>query len=371
MKVLLIILSLSFFCFDIVDSQIVRRLSSTQSVQQALDSNLYVQSVSMSLSADKASVGTSFNIPKSEIGFSYGNVSSAAVDNSLSFSQSFLFPSVYFNQLKLSKAKALAGEYRLKDAQLQLSAKVKRLYWKIVYCKALNSLLISEDSLLSSVVIATQSRVSSGDAASLDLMSARSLQMETKNKQKKNEVDIDILTDEFKSLLNISFPFLLNDSVLVPLPFDSLPTDSLIHNPLWALSSQQTKISEYERLVVRSKIYPDISVGFTSQTYKDLKDFSIGRRFYSVQLGLSFPCFVVVLSLTIRSPRLVSGKLRLSPMILSARLVLPIIHSWLSVLDSITRFYIISNLPSPMPMLSFNNPDSLMNKEIYLMPTIC
>jgi cobalt-zinc-cadmium resistance protein CzcA len=245
----------------------------------------------MSLSADKASVGTSFNIPKSEIGFSYGNVSSAAVDNSLSFSQSFLFPSVYFNQLKLSKAKALAGEYRLKDAQLQLSAKVKRLYWKIVYCKALNSLLISEDSLLSSVVIATQSRVSSGDAASLDLMSARSLQMETKNKQKKNEVDIDILTDEFKSLLNISFPFLLNDSVLVPLPFDSLPTDSLIHNPLWALSSQQTKISEYERLVVRSKIYPDISVGFTSQTYKDLKDFSIGRRFYSVQLGLSFPLF--------------------------------------------------------------------------------
>ena len=116
-----------------VNGQQPRIINLHDAIQMALDSNLSVKSAALSIDVQKALKGTSLDLPKTVIDGQYGQFNSYTNDNSFTISQSFAFPSVYFNRYKLANANIKSSELQYTGSQLEIATQVKQVYWQYVF----------------------------------------------------------------------------------------------------------------------------------------------------------------------------------------------------------------------------------------------
>ncbi len=134
-----------------LSAQETEYISLQDAIRTALDNNLQIKSSALSVDAQKALKGASWDIGKTNLDIEYGQMNSIMNDNSVSVSQSVSFPTVYINQKKLANAKVRSSEWELKKSQLEISTQVKQVYWNLAYLYSKQKLLIYQDSLYSPV----------------------------------------------------------------------------------------------------------------------------------------------------------------------------------------------------------------------------
>jgi cobalt-zinc-cadmium resistance protein CzcA len=294
------VILLLFICssyFNTAKAQQVKTVDLKQAVQIALDNNLAVHSSAYSLDEQKVLRGAAWDLPKTSIEGQYGQFNSFKKDNSFTISQSFDFPTVYINQRKLSNANVKSSEWQLKAKQLETATQVKQVYWQLAYLYSKRKLLIYQDSLYNGFLRAAELRAKAGETNRLEMISARSQNLEVKNQLQQVILDQAISRQKLQTLLNSESPVIPADTVLIRIAFSALPDSAAIKmNPSNSYMQQQVEVSQFEQKVEQSRLMPDITVGYFSQTLQGVQDidgvprtYGPGDRFTGVQAGIAVP----------------------------------------------------------------------------------
>ena len=295
--IMVVLLLVGISVFNRLNCQQAGTINLHDAIQMALDSNLAIKSAAYSIDVRKAMKGAAFDLPKTIIDGQYGQFNSFSNDNSFSVSQSFAFPAVYINRSKLAEANVKSSEWQFKVSQLEIATQVKQVYWQSVFLLAKQKLLIYQDSLYSGFLRAAELRAKAGETNKLEMITARSQSLEIKNQLYQLTADIGIFNHKLMLLLNSKALLgpaeteltrncysLLNDTATVKL------------NPTLGYVRQQVEVSQIEHKLERSQMYPDIIVGYFSQTNIGnqeingaVRHFGEGFRFTGIQAGISIP----------------------------------------------------------------------------------
>jgi len=285
------------FCSMGANAQQPNRINLKQAVQMALDSNLSVCSAEYSVRVQKTLKGAAWDIPKTSVEGQYGQFNSYLKDNSFTVFQSFSFPTVYANQHKLAGANVKSSEWELKSTQLEIATQVKQVYHQLGYLHAKQKLFLWQDSLYSGFLRAAELRLKTGETNRLEMITARSQSMEVANQLKQLNADIMIHNRKLGQLINSSIPVVVADTALVRIDFLPVAESATISaNPTLGFMQQQSEISRVETSLERSRMLPDFSVGYFSQTMQGEQEingvprtFGKGDRFSGIQAGISIP----------------------------------------------------------------------------------
>jgi len=278
-------------------AQPAERLNLKQMIQMALDSNLFVRSSACSVDVRKALKGAAWDIPKTSVEGQYGQFNSYSKDNSFTVSQSFAFPTVYLHQRRLANANVKNSEWELKTTQLEIVTQVKQVYWQLAYLYSRQKLFVWQDSLYSGFQRAAGLRMSTGETNQLEMITARSQSMEMRNQLQQVNADILIFSRKLQVLLNSGGFVQPADTVLKRIDFIPLADSSAIAaNPQLRLAMQQIESSHIETKLEKSKLLPDLSIGYLNQTIRGeqtvnnvQRTFGAGDRFTAIQVGISLP----------------------------------------------------------------------------------
>lgn len=287
-------------CLLTVDARELVRVDANQAIQIALDSNLAVKSSAYSVDIQKALRNAAWDIPKTSVEMQYGQFNSNTNDNSISVSQSIEFPSVYLYQHKLAKVNIESSKWQLMQTQLDVATLVKQLYWQLVYLNSKHELLIYKDSLFDALLKASELKAKIGETNQLEMISVRSQSMEVKNQLRETELDQSIYIKKLQTLLNSMNPVYPTDSVLRRIDFQLLQDSSAwLSNPTAGYMEQQIEVTRFEKKIERSRMMPDLTFGYFSQTIQGVQEingvprnFDSGDRFTGFQAGIAVPLWI-------------------------------------------------------------------------------
>jgi cobalt-zinc-cadmium resistance protein CzcA len=293
----ILLMLLGFSVFNNAEAQQAKPINLRDAVQMALDSNLAVRSSAYSVDVQNALKGASWDIPKTSVEGQYGQFNSYTRDNSFTVSQSFAFPTVYINQNKLANANVKSSEWQHKASQLEIATQVKLTYWQLTYLYSKQKSLIYQDSLFSGFQRAAELRAKTGETNRLEMITARSQSLEIKNLLQQTTADIGIFNRKLQTLLNTDIAFYPADTVLRRSGFVTLTDSSaLTANPSLGYTQQQIEVSRIEKKLERSRMMPDFSIGYFSQTIQGVQEvngiprtFGTGDRFTGIQAGIAIP----------------------------------------------------------------------------------
>jgi cobalt-zinc-cadmium resistance protein CzcA len=294
---ILIFLILGSSLLNSANAQQKKSINLHDAIQMALDSNLAIKSAAFSIDAQKALRGASLDLPKTVIDGQYGQFNSYSNDNSFSVSQAFDFPSVYVNKAKLANANIKGVEWQLKVSQLEIATQVKQVYWEYVYLTAKQKLLSYQDSLYAGFLRAAELRAKTGETNRLEMITARSQSLEIKNQLYQVNADMDIYIRKLKILLNSNSLPIPEEINFRRIDYSFLSdSSSVARNPSLGYIQHKIEISRLEKKLERSRMLPDLNVGYFSQTIIGTQDvngiprsFDQNYRFTGVQAGISIP----------------------------------------------------------------------------------
>ncbi len=270
-----------------------QKLSCDEAIKMALDSNLTVRSSKAAIDLERALKGAAVDIGKTSVEGQFGQFNSASRDNGLTVSQSFAFPTVYLNQRKLADSKIKSSQWQQKVSQLEIATQVKQIYWQLAYLQASKSLLKEQDKLYEGFLKAAELRAQTGETGSLEKMTARSQALEIKNQFRQVSSDIAVYNHKLQTLLNTSLPISPVDTILKQIPFTP-SAEAFSQHPSLGLAKQEVEVSRTEKMLERSRMLPDLSIGYFNQTIDGTLDangtpFRSGYRFSGIQAGIALP----------------------------------------------------------------------------------
>ena len=297
---ILLLAGSSLFC-NPVRAQQPKTIDLKQAIQLALDSNLTVRSSGYSVDVQKALKRASWDIPKTSIEGQYGQFNSINKDNSFTVSQTFAFPTVYIHQNRLAKANIKSSELQLKTAQLEIANQVKQFYWQLAYLYSKQKLFAYQDTLYSGFMRAAELRLKTGETNRLEMISARSQSLEIKNQLRQIDADLVMANQKLQTILNVETTLYPVDTVLHRINYLPVVDNSVLSgNPSVGYVNQQIEVSRLEKQLESSRILPDLSIGYFSQTNRGTQEingvprtFGAGDRFTGIQAGISIPIWFV------------------------------------------------------------------------------
>ena len=129
------------------------------------------------------------------------------------------------------------------------------------------------------------------------MITARSQSLEVKNQLQQVTADLGIYNQKLQTLLNTETDFYPADTVLRRTDFYPIADSSaLAENPSIGYMQQQVEISRFEKKLERSRMMPDFSIGYFSQTMQGIQEvngiprtFGSGDRFTGIQAGIAIP----------------------------------------------------------------------------------
>jgi cobalt-zinc-cadmium resistance protein CzcA len=174
---------------------------------------------------------------------------------------------------------------------------VKQVYWQLGYLYSRRRLLHYQDSLYSGFLHAAELRAKTGETNRLEMITARSQSLEVKNQLNQVVIDVGIYLRKLQNLMNSDHPVYPSDTILhridLMLTHDSL---ALLSNPALSYIRQQVTVSRINKQLETSRMMPDLSIGYFSQTIQGAQDidgtpqyFGPGSRFAGLQAGISIP----------------------------------------------------------------------------------
>lgn len=280
--------------------QPARSLTLQQSIDEALKNNLQLKIANYDINLQQALKKGSITMPKTEFSYTQGVVSNPSItDNLLNVGQRIDFPTVYSNQSKLAKEKIKSSEAYKAVTENDLVRSVKLAYIQYQYALEQRALLMSLDSIYVKLSKASNTRYRTGEATSLENATSSVQSKQIQNELLKTDADIKIAKQLLQTLLNITDDITIADTSLVARELllseqNVAPAD----NPLLSYLQQEIAVNRQATALERSKMLPDIILGFSSQTYKGtqfingIEQTYTGRdRFNFLQVGLAIPLF--------------------------------------------------------------------------------
>ncbi|RSK38779.1 CusA/CzcA family heavy metal efflux RND transporter [Hymenobacter perfusus] len=273
-------------------------LTANQAVSQALQANGTVQAAQRSLEAQQALRRTAFDVGRTTVTGTYGQVNSPLSDNVLSIGQTLALPGYYRAQAGLSRAQISAREQQLAQVQAELRRQVRLSYEQAVYARHRLRTLRGQDSIYAEFLRAAQLRFKTGEVNRLEPANAIIQQGETRNQLARAQADYAIARRQLQALLQAPALVAVADSSLRLLPAPAAATDTalLAQTPEARVLRQQLAERQAETRLEQAQGLPQVNVGYTNQSLRGTYEvdgraqtYGTGDRFQSVQAGVAIP----------------------------------------------------------------------------------
>ena len=268
-----------------------------QAIQQVSDSSLVLRSAAYQVEMQRLLNRAAWDIEKTSVDIEYGQLNSIQKDNSITLSQSFAFPTVYGNQHKLAKASTKSSELGYSVTKAERISVVKSTYYQLAFYYSKLRQLRYQDSLFTSFSIAATRREQAGETNLLEKVSAESQSQEVRNFIRQTKADITITERSLQYLMNYSQPVSISDTILTKLDISANDLSGQIStNPSLSFEKQKTEIAALETNLEKSKLMPDIKIGYFNQSMVGEqtvngvpKIFGASDRLSGIQAGITIP----------------------------------------------------------------------------------
>ena len=216
-----------------------------------------------------------------------GNVNSSLNDSKYAVEQVFDLPKVYQAQKNLNLSISQTYRYQATLDEKMIQHGVEQLYIQLQFQVAKGLLLTQLDSIYAKQLAAVDARFKAGQDNGLEQL----------NMQNWVSMHKQLMIQHHNEQLGLQkqFVVLLQDpSLLLPeegLKFEPKLLDTVIdaNHPIHLLWMQKLQSAIEETNVAKSKVLPQVAMGYTNQSFRINPDDA--NRYNSVNLGLNIPLF--------------------------------------------------------------------------------
>ncbi len=294
-KTKIISVCILFFAFNgsYLNAQVNINLQSA--IDTAIKNNLNVKNEKLRSEYKKKLIKTSASIPQASIVGQYGQINSSYYDNSVGVSQSFNFPTVYSNQKKLLTEEWKTSVLSSSLKEVDTKKIVRQLFYAFLYLKKKENLLFSNDSIYATFLQKANLRFSSGQSNVLEKITAETQRGNIAIQLQLLKKELEIITLQFRLVLNTNTAFVPFDSNIKFNGELSSDSNAVFQHPYLKIVEQQKKMSLINQKLEKSKLMPDLNIGYYNMTMKgtgsDNVTYSYSSRFQTIQVGVGIPLF--------------------------------------------------------------------------------
>jgi len=239
--------------------------------------------------------GSGFDIPKTNVALEYGQFNSVYNDKKFSIAQSINFPTVYARQRRVLKENYQSGLLELNLREAELKKQVSETFFLLVNMNEKQFILTEMDSIYSGFLSRAEFRYTKGETDALEMITASSQKAQIRMQLSQLLLDKENELVKFQLLLNSDvklIPEASNQLLEVPVSRDTTVAPS---HPLVKILEKQKQISLASEKLERSRLMPDLVVGYNLMSIKGTGPDNIyyddETRFGSVQIGVGIPLF--------------------------------------------------------------------------------
>lgn len=264
-------------------------------IDTAFKNNLQTKHEKLKANYQQILIGTSADLPQATLSGEVGQINSSYTDTRFGVSQAFNFPTVYSRQKELLNAEWKSSVLNIAVNEALLRKQVTQVFYSLVYLEQKRLLLQHTDSLYREFYKKAELRLAKGETNILEKMSAETLLGQVQMQLTQLSQDVLVLQVQFQLLLNTNQVFVPHNTGH-KLTLESVADSfKLQEHPALKLIAQQQEIAEFGFRLEKSKLLPDLSIGYYNASIRgvgpDNKLYSGNNRFNSVQLGIGIPIF--------------------------------------------------------------------------------
>ena len=277
---LLVLLGLSGSAFS-------QTITLEEAVKMATENNLSAKSQNLLAEYYKMRTATGTNIPQAAVTGEFGQVNSGTSDNKFGISQSFSFPTVYSNQKKLLNEEWNSAVISVNLNKLDIRKTVSELFYRILVLREREKIMNRTDKMYEVFLQKASLRMESGESNLLEKTAAEVQRENIAIQLKALANEIVLAKIQLQLMLNADTRYepSASDIVVQNVLFDA-NTDVAQH-PVLLLSAQEIEKAKASVRLEKSKLLPNLSIGYFNQSFRDLNN----NRFNSFQIGVGIPIF--------------------------------------------------------------------------------
>ena len=262
------------------------KISLETAIETALKNNNSIKTEKLKANFAKARIQSYADIPRTNIFGEFGQINSNQNDTKFGIIQSFALPTVYKRQKQF-----LTEEYNSKILQTNLKEfEIKKLVTSLFYSYLSliekEKLLQKADTLFSKFYEKTKLRLQKGESNVLEKSTAETQKTNVVIQLKQLQLEIVLILLEFQLVLNSEEINLPNAANLKT----TLLGRKIEGNLQLKFFDQQKKIFSADTALQKSKLLPEINIGYNNNSFKGI-GLDDAQRFHSAQIGLGIPLF--------------------------------------------------------------------------------
>jgi len=233
----------------------------------------------------------SVDIGRTSLTYMTGQFNSSARDNNLTLQQTLPFPTVWFTDASLAGHRTDVARSEVQVRERSVRIDIERTFEQIAYLRTVDSLLTSHDSILIRAVEVARTRERVGEGTRLALISLESQRKEFTARRLQTQADLLATELKLQTICGANV-----QPVPEPMNIIDLPADSL-ESPFLVYMQSQELLAKAEYDASQARLWPDITVGWFSQT---LTGTPLGSgilsgsqdRFTGVSVGIQVPLWI-------------------------------------------------------------------------------
>lgn len=227
------------------------------------------------------------DIPQTEIGAQIGQLQGVETDNTFSISQRFSFPTVYTKRKQMLDAEWSASVVNQNLTKAQLTKEISDVFYRILTLQEKKKVIEYISKLYSSFADKASLRLKKGEANILEESTAEIQNEQAKTQLNMLENDLNIAKLQLKLLLQSDESYQpVSDQPMMNVNLQ-VSEEMIQQHPELQYLNQQIKVNEAEAQLEKSKLLPELMVGYMNQSMKNLNN----NRFNAVQVGVGIPLF--------------------------------------------------------------------------------
>lgn len=227
------------------------------------------------------------DIPQTEIGAQIGQLQGVETDNTFSIFQRFSFPTVYTKRKKMLDAEWNASVINQNLTKAQLKKEVSDIFYRILTLQEKKKVIEYISKLYSSFADKASLRLKKGEANILEESTAEIQNEQAKTQLNMLENDLNIVKLQLQLLLQSDESYQpVSDQPTMNVNLQ-VSEEMIQQHPELQYLNQQIKVNEAEAQFEKSKLLPELMVGYMNQSMKNLNN----NRFNAVQVGVGIPLF--------------------------------------------------------------------------------
>lgn len=271
--------------FGMINAQ--ENITYEQALEKAFQQNGTLKNLRLISEYQEKLKASYLDIPQTEVSVQIGQINGIETDNSFSISQRFSFPTVYTKRKQMLDAEWNASVINQNLTKAQLTKEVSDVFYRILTLQEKKKVIEYISKLYSSFAEKASLRLKKGETNILEESTAEIQNEQAKTQLNMLENDLNIAKLQLQLLLQSEEKFQpVSDKPIMNVNLQ-VSEEMIQQHPELQYLNQQIKVNEAEAQLEKTKLLPDLLIGYTNQSMKNLNN----NRLNAVQVGVGIPLF--------------------------------------------------------------------------------